>query len=119
MNIRAKKIRITFDNSSEDNWEATCEGGIEFDDAMRMIARAWKEYDEPKEPLIKNRNIRDAIRAWAKSNLVERVKFEYVNGTGSVFAYSDVGVKIIFRGDLRLTNRMTYEIDDLCGEEEE
>ena len=62
MKLRAKKIMIVFDN--EDRWEATCESGIRFDDAMSMIAKTWKEYDEPKEPLIKDEKIRKAIRAW-------------------------------------------------------
>ena len=71
MNIRAKSIKIIFDNSSEDNWEATCGGGIEFDDAMRMIARAWKEYDEPKEPiepLIKDKKMRQCVKLWTEIN---------------------------------------------------
>ena len=51
MNNKAKKIMIVFDD--EDRWSAACESGISFDEAMRMIPRAWKEHDEPKEPLIK------------------------------------------------------------------
>ena len=71
------------------------------------------------EPLIKDKKVRKAVRAWAEANLIERAKFEYVKGTGSVFANGNYGAKITFYGDLRLTNRITYEIDDLCGEEEE
>ena len=118
MNTRAKSIKIIFDNSSEDNWEATCEGGIEFDDAMRMIARAWKERGEPTEPLIKDEKIRKAVRAWADGNDVINVQFDafwrglrHNNSTITVWE------------DLPFEDGKIYSIDELCGpsdsEEEE
>ena len=111
--IECKNIVFTHCNAFALDWEQYTPNV----NSLTELNEEWEDY-KPAEPLIRDKNIRDAIRAWAKSNLVERVKFEYVKGTGSVFAYSDFGAKIIFYGDLRLTNRTTYEIDDLCGEEE-
>lgn len=78
----------------------------------------WEEY-KPAEPLIKDEKVRKAVRAWAEENLVDKVVFDYIKGTGSELSDGDYGAKIIFYGDLRLTNRETYTIDELCGEEEE
>lgn len=113
MNIRAKSIKIIFDNSSEDNWEATCGSGIEFDDAMRMIARAWKEYDEPKEPiepLIKDKGIRKAVRAWAEANGIERVWHEYSSNW-----LRGNGLKIELENGVEELEQGNYSVDELCG----
>ena len=93
MNIRAKSIKIIFDNSSEDRWEATCAGGIEFDDVMRMIARAWKEYDEPKEPiepLIKDKKMRQCVKLWTEINEFKgKLMYSEDDGNTEVFFLKD------------------------------
>lgn len=121
MNIKAKKIRITFDNSSEDYWEAACESGIEFYDAIHMIARAWTEHDEPKEPLIKDEKKRKIIRLCASLDSVEDAKV--------VKRSSDDTTTLIFgKTTLTLKGRReydslqqcgTYTIAELCGDSEE
>ena len=118
MNTRAKSIKIIFDNSSEDRWEATCAGGIEFDDAMRMIARAWKECDEPREPYIKDKRIRKAVRVWAEINSIERILYAE-RPDKSLCCLTDMGeddYAIEFVGWIpTLKDSEEYTIAELCG----
>lgn len=64
----------------------------------KMDSIVWEE----KEPLIKDKKIRNAVRAWAKEN----------NVTGIWVDYEDQ-----LHSDLRLTKRNHYTITELCGEE--
>ena len=123
MKIKAKKIRIEFNNSSEDFWEATCGSGIEFDEAIRMITRAWEEHDASAEPLIKDEKIRKAVRAWADANDIDssfyddkKVKF---NSSEQRLTWIDTSIEFDeFIGLENLKNGRKYTISELCGEEE-
>ena len=79
------------------------------------------EYEDykPAEPLIKDEKIRKAVRAWAEANAVKKAEFEYVEGRGSYLKDYFCEVQIEFYDDLELTNRKTYTIAELCGEEDE
>lgn len=116
MSIRAKKIRVEFNNSSEDFWEATCGSGIEFDEAIRMITRAWEEHDASAEPLIKDEKIRKAVRAWAEALGLQEV---YCASNGyEIYGGIDDWV-IQFDGEpfpFADKNKI-YTIAELCGEE--
>lgn len=121
MNIMAKRIRIEFNNSSEDFWEATCQSGIRFDDAMRMIARAWKKYDNPKEPLIEDEKKRKAIQMWAEANSVKKVL--YLEMPERILCRledtDDSDYEIDFVGHIpTLEDGEDYSIEELCGEED-
>lgn len=128
MNIRAKRIMIIFDNGCNDSWEATCQSGIRFDDAMSMIARAWKEYDKPDEPLIKDEKIRKAVRAWAEASYLGGAIFDFDDGTMTLRGEKLTGMlcgrraSISFDGlDFCEFKHITAEyhtITELCGEEE-
>lgn len=87
---------------------------------FRSIEQLNEEYEDykPTEPLIKDEKIRKAVKAWASENIIEKAKFEYIAGTGSIFKDGIGDVEIGFYSDLRLTNRETYTITELCGEEE-
>lgn len=114
MKIKAKKIRIEFNNSSEGYWEASCGSGLEFDEAMRMITRAWEEHDASAEPLIKDEKIREIIRLWAKVNSVVGLTYnDAENSLTDIFRN-----EITFNGWLGLKDGETYTIAELCGEEE-
>lgn len=119
MNIRAKRIRIVFDNSSEDHWEAESQSGIGFDEAMLMIARAWERYDRPKEPLIENEKIRKAVRAWAEALDADEIRYnscaEYSEGRFE----AEMGMADIDFGRVIGLKDGNYTIAELCGEEEE
>lgn len=113
MKIKAKKIRIEFNNSSEDYWEASCESGLELDEAIRMITRAWEEHDASAEPLIKDEKIREIIRPWAKVNGATELKYyEGENCLEDMFRN-----EIHFNQALGLEDAKTYTISELCGED--
>lgn len=82
----------------------------------------WKDY-EPKEPLIKDKKIRKAVRAWADANEIVKA-----------FVVMDKNMNWIVYGDDIDRNRFmieffdrvvsendetnNYTIDELCGDEE-
>ena len=83
----------------------------------------WEDY-EPKEPLIKDEKIRKAVRAWAEANnfsvfRVNNQHFNYVRIHGVKDRYSTNGSSIEFMGTIAGAEKRTYEIAELCGEEEE
>lgn len=86
--------------------------------SLAELNAEWEDY-KPAEPLIKDEKIRKTVRAWADENILPQVEFEYIAGTGSIFKDGICGVEIGFYDDLKLTNRETYTIAELCGEEEE
>lgn len=111
MKIKAKKIRIEFNNSSDDYWEASCGSGLEFDEAIRMITRAWEEHDASAEPLIKDEKIREIVRPWAKVNGATELKYyEGENCLEDVFRN-----EIHFNQALGLEDAKTYTTEELCG----
>ena len=111
MKIKAKKIRIEFNNSSEGYWEASCGSGLEFDEAIRMITRAWEEHDASAEPLIKDEKIREIVRPWAKVNGATELKYyEGENCLEDVFRN-----EIHFNQALGLEDAKTYTTEELCG----
>lgn len=116
MNIRAKKIRIEFDNPLGDYWEATCGSGIEFDEAMRMITRAWGEHDASAEPLIKDEKVREIVRALFDVWGVEDVKID----SNKYFLVTTI--EAIGKGwKLEIPNiniNGVFKPTELCGEDE-
>ena len=80
----------------------------------------WEDY-KPKEPLIKNEKIRNAVRAWAEANDISQAQFDrYTSG----FSASDDGHNLLsmisFDGFVFMfVDGEYYTIDELCGEEEE
>ena len=126
MNIKAKSIKIVFDNSSEDSWESTCENGIEFTDAMHIITRAWAEHDKPKEPLIESEDVRDAVRLWASTLQIREVRCKkrmkgvevitleaFKLGSAPRIEFADWSI------DANVTDGAIYTIAELCGESKE
>lgn len=83
----------------------------------KSLAELCNDWEDVKEPLIKDPKIRKAVRAWAEANIIKKVMFEYVEGVGSYF--SDCGCQIRFYEDLHLTDRHEYTLTELCGEWEE
>lgn len=115
MKIKAKKIRIEFNNSSEGYWEASCGSGLEFDEAIRMITRAWEEHDASAEPLIKDEKIRKAVRAWAEANRETMAK---VKGACLVTVFKGLHKQLDLELNCSWTRDGVYTIAELCGEEE-
>lgn len=82
--------------------------------SLADLNEEWEDY-KPKEPLIKDENIRKIIRAWADENdttVVEYKSFknEFVDGYLNIIGFN--------RNFNELYDK-SYTIDELCGEEEE
>lgn len=92
-------------------------------DSLAELNSEWEDY-APKEPLIKDEKIRKAVRAWAEANnfsvfRVNNQHFNYVKIHGVKDRYDPNGSNIEFMGTIAGAEKRTYEIDELCGEEEE
>lgn len=111
--ISMKILDSTKEKLKARGWSGSC-----FATSLAELNEEWEDY-KPVEPLIKDEKIRKAVRAWAEVNIIHQVEFKYIAGTGSIFKEGICGVEIGFYGDLKLTNRETYTIDELCGEEKE
>lgn len=85
--------------------------------SLDELKKFFEEWEEVKEPLIKDPKIRKSVRAWAEANLMKKIKYEYVEQEGSYF--SECGCSVRFYEDLHLTNRREYTVEELCGEEQE
>lgn len=94
--------------------------------SLAELNEEWEDY-KPKEPLIRDKQIRKAVRAWAKANDIR-----FGRRCGSLSAYSKrivgwnaVGTTftIEFDKDLKMygdsITKDDYTIAELCGEEEE
>lgn len=85
----------------------------------------WEDYT-PKEPLIKDKKIRKAVRAWADANRVTEARYSSCHDAECEFnARDDENKSIVFIGNfteinekLDLSGRTIYTIAELCGEEE-
>ena len=88
--------------------------------SLAELNEEWEDF-APKEPLIKDKKIRKAVRAWAEANGVGVVLYKednyrfYADDTevGSMIEFEDMPEYIGLRHEHR------YTIDELCGEEEE
>lgn len=88
------------------------------------ILTDWFKEIKPAELLIKDEKIRKAVRAWADANnfsvfRVHNQHFNYVKIHGAKDRYDPNGSNIEFMGTIAGAEKRTYEIDELCGDEEE
>lgn len=91
--------------------------------SLEALNRSFEDY-KPTEPLIKDEKVRKAIRAWADANnfsvfRVHNQHFNYVKIHGVKDRYDPNGSNIEFMGTIAGAEKRTYEIAELCGEEEE
>jgi hypothetical protein len=80
--------------------------------SLAELNKEWEDY-RPKEPLIKDENIRKIIRAWADENDTTVVEYklfknEFVDGYLNIIGFN--------RKFNELCDK-SYTIDELCGEE--
>jgi hypothetical protein len=94
-------------------------------DSFKQILEYYEDYI-PKEPLIKDEKIREAVRAWAEANgIKEIIIFDHCNNApytpvGAVeFAGNASRLKTLFRTEERFDTNRIYTIAELCGEEKE
>ena len=80
----------------------------------------WRDYEQPKEPLIKDEKIRKAVRAWAEANEISQAQFDrYISGFSASDDEHNILSMISFDGFVFMfVDGKIYTIDELCGEEE-
>ena len=79
----------------------------------------WEDY-KPAEPLIKDKKIRKAVRAWAEAIEANKVVISYSRHDYLKITDEKADSDICFDYELGYTyNEDIYTIEELCGEEEE
>lgn len=96
------------------------EGENDFDrktyQSLAELNSEWEDYN-PKEPLIKDKKIRKAVRAWAEANDITDIN---VASSGYELWGGIDDWCIHFRGNpFKNIKPLKYTIDELCGEEGE
>ena len=91
-------------------------------DSLSAINADWEDYI-PQEPLIKDKNIRKAVRAWAELNGLYYVVYDEIidNCHAEKYIFEDKGGNICIQNFdyiLGLEEGKTYTITELCGEED-
>ena len=78
-------------------------------------------FDDVKEPLIKDKEIRKAIRVWAEANGISQAQFDrYISGFSASDDEHNILSMISFDGFVFMfVDGKTYTITELCGDEEE
>lgn len=89
-------------------------------ETLAELNEEWEDY-KPAEPLIKDKKTRKAVRAWAKANELRyfRVCKQHFNTfsiSGKKSKYSAIDLSIEFFGSIECSEKITYEIEQLCGE---
>lgn len=78
-------------------------------------------FDDVKEPLIKDKKIRKAVRAWAETNEISQAQFDrQISGFSTSDAEHNILSMISFDGFVFMfVDGKIYTIDELCGEDKE
>lgn len=87
-------------------------------DTLAELNEEWEEYKTP-EPLIKDEEIRKAVKALAKANCQQtRVVYKQLEETISCLGFIDFGGLLIEFNKLidGLESGKTYKFSELCGE---
>ena len=101
---------------NEDHFECVDLDYVPLYFSLSELLDEWGDY-APTEPLIKDKKIRKAVRAWAEAQGLTEV---YCASNGYEIYGGDDDLGIQFEGEpfpFADKNR-TYTIDELCGEEE-
>lgn len=94
-------------------------------DSLAELNEEWEDY-APAEPLIKDAGMREALRLWAKVNLIPSnattIEYQLADTlTGTETEFWDNNLHIMFYGNIApdAVHGKVYTIAELCGEEEE
>ena len=86
--------------------------------SLAELNEEWEDY-KPSGPLIENKKIRKAVRAWAEANGEEdNIVFTRSCEYSDYMFYTNGGGDICFEQGINLATG-SYTIAELCGEEEE
>ena len=92
--------------------------------SLEKVLEVWEDYT-PQEPLIKDENIRKAVRLWAYINDIETATYDEIHHDRglNVFFFEDPEEEnaiIQFYGWMpKFEEGKDYSITELCGEEED
>ena len=88
--------------------------------SIAELNQEWEDY-KPAEPLIKDKKIRKAVRAWAEANEISQAQFDrYISGFSASDDEHNILSMISFDGFVFMfVDGKIYTIAELCGEEEE
>lgn len=90
-------------------------------DSLAELNEEWEDY-KPKEPRIKDKKVRKAVRAWAEANDIQGASFYSTSSYWYLRAWSDgeQGIDFWLRwaDNPQLIEGRRYTIAELCGEEE-
>ena len=122
MKLRNKKTGEIIDFKIIENSEY---GGWEWNECVSLseLNEDWEDYT-PQEPLIKDENIRKAVRLWAYINDIETATYDEIHHDRglNVFFFEDPEEEnaiIQFYGWMpKFEEGKDYTITELCGEEE-
>lgn len=88
------------------------------------LAELNNEWEDVKEPIIKDKKIRKFLRAWAEMNGVnDIIVFDKSNSpyipTGQVvFAENAGSLRVYFRTEEQFDTDRIYTVNELCGDDE-
>ena len=87
--------------------------------SIAELNEEWEDY-KPTEPLIKDKKIRKAVRAWAEANEISQAQFDrYISGFSASDDEHNILSMISFDGFVFMfVDGKIYTIAELCGEEE-
>lgn len=91
--------------------------------SVEQFNNTFEDY-KPKEPPIKDKTTRGAIKAWADANLIlgnEKVEVSTptVDCTILTLTYGMTSIDIMINEEITLKNHGRYTIDELCGDSKE
>lgn len=88
------------------------------------LSEVCEDWEDVKEPLIKDEKMRKFVRDWAEMNgISEIIVFDKSNSpyipAGQVVFAEDAGhLRICFKTDEKFDTDRIYSVPELCGEEE-
>lgn len=85
-------------------------------DSLAEVNEIYEDYEEPKEPLIKDEKIRKAVRAWAEANNSTQMVLDGFHLASDEYG-NDIEFSVCWSDNIK--HGEWYNITELCGEEEE
>ena len=91
--------------------------GMEVFKSIAELNECWEDY-VPKEPLIKDENIRKAFRAWAETLGDHGDTYKYDAERFSFNSHvADSTIEFAKTADIKCEDRQLYTLEELCGDD--
>ena len=122
MKLRNKKTGVIVEYDSIGFRKGQSNGWDDFipnADSLAALNEVWEDY-KPVEPLIKDKKVRRAVRAWAEINGIDKVRYVPYGSNEYTLIYQRIDVNLWIQFEYRigeLVEEQFYTIAELCGEE--